>query len=251
MLQMVKGIIPPMGKHAQLGVIVHELIDHISREDCTLTAIHAALEERIVDWNISTDDEYSIITDELREVGHTCIDNFWLIKNEFSPDFVSEHKIKFSLDDDLPMVSCTLDRISFVNGDIVINDWKTGKPMSGKKLITDLQPPLYIYAVYSEYGKLPKSFNLHYLSHNKTISYVLTGDMEYTVKTSRAEYKLDIREALQRTKEILQNIKDAKFPMLNEHWRCNTMCWFGLTKKCVYSIEDQWKEANETYKEAC
>jgi len=250
MLQLVKGITPPMGSHAQLGVIVHELIDKISKDEkVTQTAAHSELEDRIIEWNLETDDEYSIITDELQSIGHICLDNFWLIKDQFISDFVAEHQIKFSLDEDLPMVSCTLDRISFVGDDIIINDWKTGKPMSGKKLTTDLQAPLYIYAVYSEYGKMPKSFNLHYLHPNKTISFVKTGDMEYTVKTTRSEYKLDVEEALERTKRILKNIKNKHFPMVEgkDQWRCSTLCWFGKNGKCSGGLQEQWKAVNESY----
>ena len=61
--------------------------------------------------NISTDDEYSIITWELQEVGNLCLDNFMLIKDELGDNFESERYIKFTIDKDLPTISCTLDRL--------------------------------------------------------------------------------------------------------------------------------------------
>lgn len=251
-LQLILGIEPPMGKNAQLGVIVHEIIDSISEYDVTLDAAKEILKERIEEWNLSTDDEYSIITVELEEVGKTCLENFWLIKDMFTPGFKSEYNIKYSIDDNLPKISCTLDRIEWHGKDIHIHDWKTGKPMSGKKLVTDLQPPLYIYAVYKEFGEFPKTFNLHYLNPNKHITYKYMGDMKYVVKTKRSEYLLDVNERLEATKKILKDIKHNKFNMpTNEThiWRCKSLCWFGLSGKCTGVQNEQWKAMNKKYKE--
>ena len=252
-LQLVLGIEPPMGKHAQLGVIVHEIIDSISHYHIELDEALTTLSERIQEFNLSTDDDYSIITMELEEVGVNCLKNFFLIKDSFSTNFKSEYNVKYSLDEELPMISCTLDRISFVGDDIIINDWKTGKPMSGQKLITDLQPPLYIYAVYKEFGKMPQSFNLHYLNANKHITYNYLGDMKYEVKTSRSTYILDVNEAIERTKKILKGIKSNKFNMPDEKavkWRCDNMCWFGSSGKCKGGSNEQWKQLSKQYKEA-
>ena len=38
-LQLVNGITPPMGKHAQLGVIVHELIEQISARTMNIQSL--------------------------------------------------------------------------------------------------------------------------------------------------------------------------------------------------------------------
>lgn len=251
-LQLMLGIEPPMGKHAQLGVIVHELIDKISHYDVTKSEIKEELLEQITAWNMSTDDEYSIITMDLEEVGIKCLDNFWLIKEEFGSDYKSEYNVKYSIDEDLPKISCTLDRISFDGDDIHIHDWKTGKPMSGQKLVTDLQPPLYLYGVYKEFGTMPKSFTLHYLNPNKHIVYNKIEEMKYEVKTTRNTYTLDVNEALERTKKILEGIKKNKFnmPENDTHlWRCRNMCWFGTSGKCEGSQQEQWKVLNKQYQE--
>ena len=251
-LQLILGIEPPMGKHAELGVIVHELIDKLSEYDYTLNEAINEMMGRINDWNLSTDDEYSIITMDLEKTGKECLENFWTIKDSFQPNFKSEYNIKYSIDDDLPMISCTLDRIEWHGKDIHIHDWKTGKPMSGKKLVTDLQPPLYLYAVYKEFGEMPKTFNLHYLHPNKHLTYKWMGEMIYQVETTRNTYTLDVNEALDRTKKMLKAIKNNEFDMPNDikvAWRCKSMCWFGLSGKCSGVQSEQWKALNKKYEE--
>ena len=250
-LQLELGIVPPMGKHAQLGVIVHELINKISHYDVDLNEIKKELSDRIIEWNMSTDDEYSIITMELEETGMVCLDNFWLIKDEIrTKKFESEYNIKYSLDDNLPMVSCTLDRISWSSdGKLHIHDWKTGKPMSGKRLVEDLQPPLYLYAVYKEFGQMPETFTLHYLHPNKHITYRKVEEMKYEVSTTKNKYILDVEDALKRTRKILKGIKDRKFKMPEgtKNWRCNSMCWFGLSGKCEGTFKEQWTKTNKEH----
>ena len=251
-LELILGIAPPMGKHAQLGIIVHELIDKDAHYPTTLAQMKLELVEKIEEWNLKTDDEYSIITVELEEAGMLCLENYFLIRNEFGKDFETEKQIKFSIDDNLPKISCTLDRIEKVDGDIHIHDWKTGKPMSGQKLVTDLQPPLYIYAVFTEYGIMPKTFSLHYLQPNKHITYKYMGDNKYSVTTTRNTYELDILDAVERTKSILHDIKCNKFAMPEEakiRWKCDSMCWYGLTEKCAGNNDEEWKQLSAKYRE--
>ena len=252
-LQLVKGIEPPMGKHAQLGVIVHEIIDQSQKGTSLDNAIQDML-DGVEQWNLHTEDEYSLISMDLEETGKICLQNFWKMKDNFNGDSKSEYNIKYSIDDDLPTISCTLDRICFDGDSIHLHDWKTGKPMSGQKLITDLQPPLYLYGVNKEFGAMPKTFTLHYLHPDKHIVYNKIGDMVYEVKTSRSIYTLDVEEALERTKNILSGIKNQKFSMPNKathEWRCKSgMCWFGTSGVCSGTQKEQWKNLNEKYKEA-
>lgn len=253
-LQLILGITPPMGKHAQLGVIVHALIEDIQVNNTTLTASKAELERLIQEWNINTDDEYSIITMDLEELGHTCLDNFFKLRSTLRPLKALEENVKFVLEEDLPTISCTIDRIEEVGKDLHIRDWKTGMAMSGKKLITDLQPPLYIYGVYKEFGVYPKTFTLNYLKTGKEIVYNLQeGEkVTYEVKTTRNTYILDIEEALGRTRKILKGIKNNKFdiPNMATHvWRCKSLCWYGISGKCTGVQTEQWKVLNDKYNE--
>lgn len=255
-LLLVEGIEPPMSKYAQLGITVHSILEHLQTGKITTASALERLQEDVDEWNLNTQDEYSIIPIDLMEVGRNCIKNFNNIKPLLvCDDSVIEEKIQFSLDKSLPDVTCTLDRISFVNGGIHIHDWKTGKPMSGKKLIEDLQPPLYIYAVYKKYGKMPESFSLHYLNTMKILTYRRIDDNTYRVKTARSEYTLKIDEALEKTKRILKGISAQRFNIPEEKdvsWYCKSMCWYGLSGYCKTAQTEEWHRlAKEREKGDC
>lgn len=253
-LQLFRNMIPPMGRHAELGVIVHDIIDKLKTHNQPLEESITILRNEVIAWNEEQDDEYSIITDDLIETGEICLTNYYNIKDQFEGSSESEENIIFKIRDDLPEVSCTLDRIVFKGDDIHIHDWKTGKPMSGKKLVTDLQPPLYIYGVYKKYGKYPKTFTLHYLKYNKDLVYnlITTEDdtIAYEVTTTRNTYVFTIDDMLQNVIKLLEGVKHNEFnmPSDNTHvWYCKNMCWFGLKNVCAGSQEEQWKALNKAY----
>ena len=253
-LQMMEGITPPMSSHAQLGIIAHELIEKLQHNEIDAYSAKVELLNRVEEWNVSTEDEYSVISIDLMNVGEKCINTFsTMIQPMLNDDFKTEYKIEYSLDDNLPLVNCTLDRISFVGNDIHIHDWKTGKPMAGKQLVNDLQPPVYIYGVYKEFGTLPKTFTLHYLNTGKNITYRHTEGMRYEVATSRKKYILDVSAALDRVKSILENIKKNKFEIIEdkEHlWRCSKMCWYYSSGVCANHMTAEWKMLSKKYQEA-
>jgi CRISPR/Cas system-associated exonuclease Cas4 (RecB family) len=242
-LQLVEGIEPPMGRYAQLGIIVHELLEQIQLGKLKCNTAIGLLEERVMEWNKETEDEYSIIPFDLLEQGKECIHQFEIMMPYLKGDNKLEYKIEYSIGNDIPNITCTLDRISFVGDEIHIHDWKTGKPMSGKKLVEDLQPPLYLYACYKEFKKMPESFTLHYLSKGKHLVYKKIDDDTYEVKTARNKYVLKISEALERTRKILKGIKHQQFNIPKESevlWYCNSMCWYGLSGTCQGQQDEEW-----------
>ena len=246
-LQLVEGVDPPMSKYAQLGILVHAIIEDLQAGNINVNQAVQRLDAEVEEWNMNTEDEYSIIPLGLLDVGFKCIQNFMDILPLLSGESVIEEKIQYSLDESLPDITCTLDRISFVDDKIHIHDWKTGKPMSGKKLVEDLQPPLYLLAVKSKYGKMPDSFTLHYLANTKNLTYRKVDDDTYTVKTARSEYTLKISEAVERTKKILEGISKSEYPIPSEKevsWYCNSMCWYGLSGYCKSAQTEQWRKIN-------
>lgn len=245
-LQLVESIEPPMSKYAQLGIVAHEIIEDAQKDRLTLEAAKGRLQNAVEEWNMSTEDEYSIVSDELLRTGIRCLDNAFMLIPELNKNekqFETERKIIYSIDKTLPDISCTLDRIGFVNDDIHIHDWKTGKPMTGKTLVEDLQPPLYLYAVRKEYGKMPETFTLHYLKDMKSIIYHRIDDDNYSVKTKRSEYVLSISDTLNRARNILEGINKQKFEIPEDNkikWYCEKMCWFGISGTCKKLEAEEW-----------
>lgn len=248
-LQLVKGHIPPMGSYAEVGVIVHQIIDKISEHDQSLEDSILELEREINEFNTIYQDEYSHVSEAQLENGRQCLRNFYQIKDKFNVGrFESEKNIVFKIREDLPEVSCTLDRIMWDEEGIHIHDWKTGKPMAGKKLVEDLQPGLYIEAVHKEYGEYPKSFTLHYISVNKDITYTRVSDKEYQVVTKRNTYTLSIDNLLDGVVKLLESIKNEDYNMPNPYenaWYCDNMCWFKKAGLCGGNIIEGWKTLNE------
>lgn len=247
-LQLVENIEPPMSKYAQLGIIDHAIFEDAQKGRLTVEGAKGRLESEVDEWNHSTDNAYSIIDDKLLKTGLNCIDNFYMMLPKLKGDFKTEYKIIYSIDKKLPDISCTLDRVSFVNDEIHIHDWKTGKPMSGQQLINELQPPLYIYAIRKEFGKMPATFTLHYLDHMRNITYRKVDETTYKVKTTRKEYTLDIGDALNRTHNILDGINKQKFPIpedKNISWYCDKMCWFGISGTCKKLEKEEWHKLAE------
>lgn len=247
-LMLIEGIEPPMGKYAQLGIIVHKIIEEMQLEKITEKQALIRLEEEVMEWDKNNDDEYSLIPLDLLEVGKNCITEFERERPMLIGETKLEYKIQYSIDEKLPDITCTLDRIAFVNNDIHIHDWKTGKPLAGKNLIKELQPPLYIYAIYKEFGVMPKTFNLHYLNKGKILTYKYIDDEHYEISTSRSKYILDIPKAIERTKKILNGIKKEKWDIpsdVDNNWYCKRMCWYGISGMCKGNQIEEWHKVNK------
>jgi len=247
-LELVKGVKPEANDYATLGTIIHHYLDLLSNHLLTKSQ---ALTDMTAEIMVELKDSDKI--EDFLKTSVKSIDKFIEYQPSFGDKFNTEENIIFSLDDSLPFVSCTLDRVDFVNDDIHIADWKTGKPMSGQKLITDLQPPLYIEAIHKKYREYPKTFTLYYLAHDKIKMYKLLdateGNVQYAVDSGRNTYTLNVTEALERTKEILKRINNKNFTMPKDvsSWYCTNMCSHYKTGVCASSSKEQWKVLNDKY----
>lgn len=244
-LTIVKEYEIPDNEYALVGTLIHEYIEKIIEG-----AIHITqAQQECIDY-INEHFKSSDLYERHIETSIKSLETFNEIKDSFGKNPVVEKNIIYSIDEGLPSISCTLDRIDFIDGKIHVSDWKTGKPMSGKKLIEDLQPPLYIEAIKQEYGEYPETFTLYYLAHKKSFQYIRNEDGTYTVKTSRNEYVLNIPEHLERTRDILIKINNGQFIMHKDvhQWYCKNMCYFYKSGICMSTSKEQWKVLNEQYK---
>lgn len=239
----VMGKVPPMGGAAEAGIILHSIFEDVQKGELAPSSfdMKQRFEIEVEDWNMKLRDkddiefEHSIVTDVLLENGRNAIDN-WLnevYNNLLDADrFEVEKNIVFDIGEE-SLIGCTLDRITWEGDEIHIHDWKTGKPLSGQNLITNLQPGVYIYAVFQEYGVFPESFTLHYLGEPyKAKTYIHQGDGIYIIKTPRKTYTLDVYETIEECRRIIKHINNGEFPANGKKWFCDKMCWYRKSGDC-------------------
>ena len=243
-LQLVKGVVPPTNDYAELGILIHQLIDMMSNRLLTLEEAHIELAKQMEE-KFKGNEKYDLFFN----TGLSSLYKFAELQDLFGDTFETEKNIIFDVEAGLPSVSCTLDRIDFVGDHIHISDWKTGKPMSGQKLVNDLQPPLYIEAVRKEYGKYPTTFTLYYLAADKIKKYEHIGNGIYEVKSGKTTYTLNVSDALKRTKEILTKINNKQFTLPKDVslWYCQNMCHHYTSGVCASATKEAWKVLKEKY----
>lgn len=249
-LHVIDGNDPGQNVLARLGSDLHDLYEHIQRNDIELKDIDSQ-----TDWIISRiEEEYpDEDVNKLWDRANECNRNF----AELLPTFVNkaiafEERINFSIDKDLPQVTIAYDRLEEdENGDLHIVDWKTGKVMSGKKLTTDLQPALYLQAVKEQYGKMPKSFRLIYLGdtdkngkYKERIFESIDGN-QFVCKVGKKEYIQDIDKQIKVVQQLFAQIKQGRFsiPAKPDYFKCK-MCKFRSDGLCSGVGVEEWKQIN-------
>lgn len=240
-LNAVMGKVPPMGGAAEAGILVHSILEDRQNGKLDINYAEDRFTEEVEAWNkgLAGKDpkefEYSLVTDEKLQNGK---DGIWCWENHVAPmlrngEFKTEYNIKFDVEEE-SMIGCTLDRIEWdEDGEIHIHDWKTGKPLAGQQLIKNLQPGVYIYAIYKQFGKWPASFTLHYIGEkyiNKT--YNRTGDGLYEIRTTKNIYNLNVMETIAHCKKIIRHINAGEFPANGKKWFCDGMCWYSKSGEC-------------------
>ena len=124
--------------------------------------------------------------------------------------------------------------------------------MSGKKLTTDLQPALYLKAVESKYGKMPKSFKLVYVGdvdkggkYKERVFESIDGN-KFVCKVGKKEYIQDINEQIKVVQKLFAQIKQGKFsiPAKPDYFKCK-MCDFKSKGLCNGNDVQNWININE------
>ena len=250
-LHVIDGNEPRQNVLARLGSDLHDLYEHIQRGDVNIEEMESQL-----DWIMSHIEEDYPEEDMLRiwDRAKICNESFRRLLPTLTNKAIQyEERINFSIGKDIPQVTIAYDRLEEdENGDLHIVDWKTGKVMSGKKLTTDLQPALYLKAVESKYGKMPKSFRLVYVgdvdkngNYKERIFESIDGN-KFVCKVGKKEYIQDINEQIKVVQKLFAQIKQGKFsiPAKPDYFKCK-MCDFKSKGLCSGNDTQNWININE------
>ena len=237
-LHVIDGNEPRQNVLARLGSDLHDMYEHIQRGDIEISDIPSQ-----TDWILARIEEDYPEEDMARvsERAEVCNKNFEkLLPTLINKAIAYEERINFPIAEGLPQVTIAYDRLEEdENGDLHIVDLKTGKIMNSKKLATDLQPALYLKAVEQQYGKMPKSFRLVYLSDTdkkgnfkERIFHSIDGN-KFVCKVGNKEYIQDISEQLKVVQKLFAQIKAGKFsiPAKPDFFKCK-MCDFKSKGLC-------------------
>lgn len=245
--EVVEGVEVPNGVYAQVGIDLHELFNQYScYEEASSRKI--MIEQWSEIFNNYPDNLFEDVAKiDFYNKGITCIDKFLYYESFMPYPFATEETIKFNISDGLPDVQITMDRINEIDGELELVDYKTGKVMVGQKLSTDLQVPLYTYAVYKHYGRMPKRFRLLYLFEDKERVFERIDDDKMVCTVRKKDYVVSIQEALREVKTIFGRIKQGHFsiPHKPDFFACK-MCHLRTINQCSGSIDEKWKQVNES-----
>jgi len=158
-----------------------------------------------------------------------------------------EENIIFGIGDDLPEVSITMDRVDEVDGMLEVCDWKTGAVMVGQKISSDLQAPLYIYAIREHFKKSVRKFTFYYLPENKIRIFERVDDDNYVCKVNKREYKINITDAIREVQSIFAQIIKGNFNIPREtkkmYFSCKT-CGLKHNGICKGAETESWLQHN-------
>lgn len=159
-----------------------------------------------------------------------------------------EKNIVFSIGEGIPNVSITMDRIDDIDGELEILDWKTGKVMVGQKLSTDLQAPLYIFAIREHFKRPVRKFTFHYLNERKTRVFERINDDQYKCTVLKREYIISITEAIREVKSLFSHIVNKNFNIPQDtkkmYFTCK-MCAHRDAGRCSGADNESWKQINQ------
>lgn len=249
-LHIIDGNEPRQNVLARLGSDLHDMYESIQRGDLHIEDVESKSNEII---NKIQEDYPGEDVDRLWDRTNTCNKSFLKLLPTLNKAIQFEERIEFEVGKDLPKVTIAYDRLEEdENGDLHIVDWKTGKVMSGKKLTTDLQPALYLKAVESKYGKMPKSFKLIYVGDTdkqgnyKERTFTSIDGNKFVCKVGNKEYIQDITEQIKVVQKLFAQIKQGKFsiPQKPDYFKCK-MCDFKTKGLCDGNDTQNWININE------
>lgn len=220
--EVIEGVEVSVGSHAQVGIDFHELAEKASLGKITspeeLIKIYKDIFDSYSDEMFERDLKlYKNMTVEgLKEkLWQQAYDSAYTLFNVLdtlpNEAYQLERKIEFSVGEDLPKVSITMDRIDLIDGELEVTDWKTGTVMVGQRLSSDLQAPLYIKAIQEEFGLPVRRFTFYYLGENKVRTFERINEDNYVCTVGKREYKINITDTIREVQHIFSQIKKGNF----------------------------------------
>lgn len=245
-LEVIKGQASPDTVYTRLGVDVHDIIEAYQREPFKVEELVSRFAQQ---WKTYPEEwfEDDAFREKMWKRALKSFDTYMQIHPTLPAlPKALEQKIIFPIAEGMPQVSITMDRVDMVDGMLELHDWKTGKVMVGKKLLSDLQAPLYIHAVREHFGMDVRSFTYYYLNEEKERVFVQKSPDEYVCTVGKKEYVISIRESLGEVKTVFSKIKNHEFNVPNDtkgmFFTCK-MCAQKANGSCQGADEQAWNNA--------
>ena len=231
-LETVKGYTGDNNPAAIQGIVLHDIFDHYSSlpidtlatlEDDMIQEFEKRFRE---DYQPDEKDMLGLAKQQdLLKNGYQCIKQFIEWQHIIGNPYESEINLQYALDDNLPKVSMTFDRINREPSGYVLMDYKCGATFTGKKLEEDLQVPLYCEGARQHYGEYPVKFSFLFMREGKTRDYIHQGNGIYHCVVRKKTYEINVPKRLEDVKVLLSDIQSAKFSQLStNHFWCSNFC---------------------------
>ena len=238
----------PANIYTQLGIDLHEEFEKACNDRAySIEEMRRKFEEY---WDTYGDElfvEYAT-REKMYARGHESIVGFYNVLETLPiKPFATEETLRLNIGEGLPNIQITMDRIDMdENVELHIHDWKTGKVIVGKKISSDLQPPLYIKLVGDHYGKNVKSFNLWYVNEGKSRHYYQSekDPNVYVCTVGKRPYYTNTTDAIREVQHLFSQIVKGNFNIprdtKNLYYECK-MCHIKELGLCSGAEEQSWK----------
>jgi RecB family exonuclease len=257
-LDVIKQLPSKQSSFAQIGIDLHELFQKASEgslpDPKSMKIEYKKIWDKYKDGIFEPDlilykdMNLKKFKDKMWKQVNDAVDTFYHVLAELPKNALAlEQNIVFNIGHDLPDVSITMDRVDEINGELYIRDWKTGSVMIGQKLSSDLQAPLYIYAVKEHFKKTVNSFTFYYLPENKQRIFNRIDDENYECYVNKKQYKINITDSIRTVQSVFSHIKKGEFNIPKDarkmYFTCKT-CSYKRDEVCKGADLESWRQYN-------
>lgn len=256
--------------YSKAGVDLHDLFDRASKGRLgARVGDHETRNKLFQEWDgvfrrYETQEfegcQRKLTVDEFKESmyqkGRRCIQNYWEWEQKQPAPWKTEETLFNKFDESLPSARITFDRINPIPGSDMYEliDYKTGKPIVGKALSSNLQAPLYILNVENEYNIKIKRFVFVFLDGNGKGSLVTriferVDDDKFECKVGSRTYTISLQETVRRIKKVFSRImnNDWNIPQNVNLWKCDNQCEIPKRGLCEGGTAQSWNNAWKGY----